>query len=367
MSRGRGLFAALGVVLLAVIALVATGASRSTERVTTPLDPVSVGDDGLRAYVLLLTDAGLSVSSTTVVPARADRTTVVVFDDALSTAQRRALLAWVADGGALLVTDPRSSLHSGGDIDAGAGPAFGRWSRGTCTIGALAAVDGLDALSLDDEVAYPIGPDDVGCFGDARRAFVIERAQGAGRVTALGGPSPFVNRRIDEEGNAALALALAQRDGRDSVVLLRPELLAGDKTLLQLVPRRVWIGLAQLAAAFVALAWWRSRRLGAPPVEPDPVVVPGSELVVAAGALAARHRHVGHTAQVLRADARRHLIARAGLAPDAPTDVLDRVVSARAGVPAGTVSALLDGPDPDGAAALVELAASLDRLRQEVP
>ena len=367
MSRARGALAAIGIGLLAVIALVATNASRSTKRVTTALDPASVGDEGLRGYVLLLEDAGVDVRVTAALPEPALNATVVVIIDELTAAQRRGLLAWVDGGGSLLVADQTSALHPGGDADAGAGPAFGRWPRGTCTIPTLTRIEGLDALSLDDEVAYPIGPDDLGCFGDGRRAFVIERPRGAGRITALGGPSPLVNRRLADEGNAALALALAQRDGRGEVVILQPDVLGGDKTLLQLVPRRVWIGLAQLVAAFVALAWWRSRRLGAPLRETDPVVVPGSELVHAAGSLAARHRHTRRSAAVLRADARRDLAMRVGLAADTPIDVLDRVVSARAGVPAGTVGALLDGPEPDDGAALVDLAVRLDHLRQEVP
>jgi hypothetical protein len=235
-----------------------------------------------------------------------------------------------------------------------------------CTIDVLAAIRGLDLLSLEDDLAYPIGPDDRGCFGTQRRAFVLERAQGRGRVTALGGSSPFLNRQLDQADNAALALALLDRDGRGTVVFLQGEVLAGDKTLTELVPRRVWMLLAQLVVAFLALAWWRSRRLGAPVTERDPVLVPGSELVLATGALASRAGHVGHSATVLRADARRRLCERLGVASDTPTAVLDELVSARTGAVSGTVNALLDGPVLVDDDALVGLAHRLDRLCQEV-
>ena len=368
----RGTLAAVGLAALLLVAHVLAAGSRPPGRTTAPLDPASVQGDGTRALALLLAGSGVRVVVTTAVPPAGEPVTVLVLDDALGPAQRAQLLTWIDAGGSLVVTDPSSALHPGADLDGGAGPAFGTWPRGTCTIDALAAVAGLDALTLEDSLAYPLGPDDRSCFGDGRRAFVLERPQGAGRVTALGGPSPFLNRGLARGGNAALALALLRRDERRSVVVLQPELLAGHKTLAQLVPRRVWMALAQLGVAFVALAWWRSRRLGAPVGEPDPVVVPGSELVVAAGALAARAGHAARSAEVLRADARRALAERLGVDPTTPTAVLDQLACARSGSPSGTVGALLDGRSADDArppdeASLVALAIRLDRLRQEVP
>ena len=365
--RSRSGLAAAGLAALLVVGLVAALASRPGGRVTTPLDPASVEPDGSRARVVLLQESGLRVRTTTRVPAPTERATVLVLSDDLSPDQRRELLAWIDAGGALVVTDPTSALHPGADREGGAGPAFGAWPRGTCTIAALADVDGLDALSLEDSLAYPLGPDDRGCFGSAERAFVLERAQGAGRLTALGGPSPFVNGQLAGGSNAGLALALLRRDGRTGVVVLQAAPTAGDRSLAQLVPRRVWMVLAQLALAFLALAWWRSRRLGEPVVEADVVALPGSELVVAAGALAARAGHTDRTADVLRNDARRSLAERVGVDAATPIDVLDRLVCARTGSPSGTVGALLDGPRPGDEAALVELATRLDRLRQEVP
>ena len=102
------------------------------------------------------------------------------------------------------------------------------------------------------------------------------------------------------------------------------------------------------------------------------MVVPGSELVVAAGALAARAGHAARSAEVLRADARRALAERLGVGPTTPTAVLDQLACARSGSPSGTVGALLDGRSADDArppdeASLVALATRLDRLRQEVP
>lgn len=355
-----------GLVALLAVALVVAAAGRDTGPVTAPLDVRSTADDGTRALADLLRGEGLAVRSAIDVPADGAPATVLVLDDELTSAQRTRLLAWVDAGGALVVADPDSSLHPGGGVDAGAGPAFGRWPRGTCTIERLAAVEGLDELQLDDDLAYPLTPDDAGCFGNDRRAFVLERPQGAGRLTALGGPSPFLNRNLDRAGNAGLALALFERDDRRELVVLESDLLNGDKTLAQLVPSRVWMALAQLGVAFLALAWWRSRRLGAPVLEDDPVTVRGSGLVVAAGALAARAGHTAHAADRLRGDARRSLATSLGVPESTPAAELDRLASARFGTASGTVGALLDGPPPTDDDGLVALAAGLDRLRLEV-
>ncbi len=358
-----GVAAAGGLLVLALA--VAVFASPSG-RVTTPLDPASTAGDGTRALADLLRADGVTVRTSIAVPAPGSPVTVLVLDDRLARVQRADLLAWVDRGGSLVVTDPGSALHPGADVDGGAGPAFGRWPRGTCAIDRLAAIDGLDELELEDDLAYPLGPEDRGCFGDGRRAFVLERAQGQGRVTALGGPSPFLNRNLDRAGNAGLALALLRRDDRREVVVLQSDLLGGDKTLAQLVPTRVWMALAQLGVAFLALGWWRSRRLGAPVLEDDPVTLPGSGLVVAAGALAARSGHAAHNAARLRDDARRHLAHQLGVAESTPLADLDALACARLGMPSGTVGALLDGPLPTDDDGLVAYAIRLDRLRQEV-
>lgn len=363
---GRGALGGVAVAALLALALAVAVVGRGGGAVTTPLDPDSTAGDGTRALALLLGEEGLDVSVTLSVPAPEEAVTVLVLDDELSRAQRADLLAWIDAGGALVVTDPDSALHAGADLDGGAGPAFGRWERGTCTIDRLAAVAGLDTLALDDDLAYPLSPGDRGCFGDERRAFVQERDQGAGRVTALGGASPLLNRNLASQDNAALALALLERDERPGVVILRSDLLSGDKTLAQLVPTRVWMALAQLGVAFLALVWWRSRRLGAPVLEDDPVRVPGAELVVATGALAGRSGHAAHSAERLRAEARLALTERLGVDPATPLDQLDRLAGARAGVPSGTVGALFDGPLPTDDDGLVALATRLDRLRQEV-
>ena len=365
-ARGRRIGASVLVLGLLVVAVVLAFAARTPGRVTAPLDPASTADDGTRAMAELLRERGVTVRVTRTVPPVGEASTVLVLSDDLGSAQRTDLLAFVDGGGELVVSDPTSSLHPGADRDGGATGAFGNWPRNVCRIDEIASVAGLDTLSLEDDLAYPIGPDDRGCFGTERRAFVLQRDQGRGRVTALGGSSPFLNRQLDQQDNAALALALLDRDGRRTVVFLQGEVLAGDKTLTELVPRRVWFFLAQLGAAFLALAWWRARRLGGPVGETDPVVVPGSELVLASGALAARHGHVERTADVLRADARRQLCERLGVAHDTPTTVLDDLVSARTGAPSGTVSALLDGPSSPDAAALVGLVQRLDQLCQEV-
>jgi hypothetical protein len=123
---------------------------------------------------------------------------------------------------------------------------------------------------------------------------------------------------------------------------------------------------AQLGIAFLAYALWRSRRLGAPVDEAQPVAVAGSELVSAVGALLDRAGSPEHAAEVLRADLRRFLGDRLGVPAGAPPDVLATVAHDRVGADRDRVAWAL-GPTPvTDDTQLVALAQTIDRIREEV-
>src|SRR5205807_1829210 len=136
--------------------------------------------------------------------------------------------------------------------------------------------------------------------------------------------------------------------------------------LIDLVPDRVVQSIVQLFVAFVVYVLWRSRRLGRPVIEPQPVAIAGSRLVDAVGRLHQRSGSVERAAADLRGDLRRQLLERYGLPSGAPTEALAEVVASRTTLDRDRVRhAVGDTRIPDEAA-LVVLATELDSIRQEV-
>jgi hypothetical protein len=122
----------------------------------------------------------------------------------------------------------------------------------------------------------------------------------------------------------------------------------------------------QLGLAFLVYVLWRSRRLGKPVPEPQPVAVAGSELVSAVGGLLQRAGSPQHAADLLRDDLRRDLISRLGLPPNLPAPTFIDVVADRTRLDAARIAAAL-GPSPvssDGE--LLTVAQLIDAVRKEV-
>jgi hypothetical protein len=164
-----------------------------------------------------------------------------------------------------------------------------------------------------------------------------------------------------------LASLLAPSPGGGQVWVLRPPLPGGGTAGLgDLVAPRVRLALWQLAVAFVVLALWRARRLGRPVAEPQPVQVPGSELVVAVGNLLQRARGRGQAAGLLSDDLRRSLAERLGLPPSTPADQVADAAAQRTGIGRERVLRALAPPAPRDEAELVALSQAVDAVRREV-
>jgi len=342
-----------------------------------PLDPSSAAPDGAKAVVQTLAALGADVSVRPGAP-DASRSTALLLDDTLLDADREATSKWVAAGGTLVIGDPYSSLNPA---------ALGRLrSPGTarpelerdCAVAALRDVRRVDT---GDVVFLRAPPGSTACFarGGAARpsarggessatdAWLVVVPEGRGTIVALGGPDAFTNARLGREDNAVLAAGLlAPRPGeRVSVIGPRPA-GTGTRTLTDLVAPRVRLALAQLAVAFMVVVAWRSRRLGRPVVESQPVELAGSELVVAVGHLMQRARGSARAAEILRQDLRRTLAVRLGLAADADPDQVADAAAAWSGIEAERVRGVLEGGAPPDEAALVRLAQSVVSVREEV-
>ena len=355
----------VGAMLVVVLLLVALFGGSSSGRISgPPLSRRAQGPDGLRALVLLLESYRATVHEDGSMPAVGTSVAVLV-EDRLDAAGRADLRGWVREGNTLVVMDPSSPLS------AEQSGAFGSTAlRGECD------VPGIDAASLDVRASakvdlppaarFIVERGDTSCFGDGERAFLLARPLGSGTVVSVGGPRPFVNSRLGEADNGALAVALlAPRDGAGVAFVEANAVGAGRKDLLDLVPDRVFQGVLQLVVAFVLYALWRARRLGRPVPEVQPVAIPASGLVRAVGRLRQRSRSTDRAATAIRIDARRLLAQRYGLAPGTSPAVIAELTATRTGLTAEQVLlAIDDRPIPDETA-LVALARQIDTVRQE--
>ncbi|MBT8228287.1 MAG: DUF4350 domain-containing protein [Dactylosporangium sp.] len=242
--------------------------------------------------------------------------------------------------------------------------------------------------------------------------------RGEAEVTLVGANDPFRNDRIDEHHNAALATellagagrviwldlhreekrpgyvdnpALASQapappslgpgspdpdfplpDGPVAHTISPPEggqdpIVAGPSNpLWQAFPPWVFAAVALLGLATVLLALARGRRLGGPVHEPLPVTVRATETVQGRGRLYQRARAPGHSATILRDQARhrlRHLLDLPGAASPA---AVAEATAAASGWPPDQVTEVLFGGEPADDSALVRVAAGLERLLRDV-
>ena len=220
-------------------------------------------------------------------------------------------------------------------------------------------------------VLYEPDPGAASCVDNGSGdAYIVATDRGEGTVVAVGGAGMMVNAALAEGENAPVVTALVAPEAGTRLLVLEPGPLAGSSTgrrsLRELIPAGVWRAILQLAVAFVVYAVWRSRRLGRPVPEPAPSPIAGSELVAAVGTLLDRSRSPGHAADLLRRDLRRFLGDHLGVPPDTPADVLATLAAERTRIDPAALQAALGGPPVTDDQQLAALAATIDRIRQEV-
>jgi Domain of unknown function (DUF4350) len=372
------------------LALVVVVAGRGDEE-GNPLDPASPGPLGTKALVEVLRELGGRVTVSAERPGTGTETALLLSDD-LTPQRRQDLIGWVERGGTLVVADPSSGVTAVREIGStGIGlldaeierrcaePALASVRRVAAPGGVVFEVPGgpgdrqggptVDRGGPGDRQGGP--PVDQGssraCFPRNDGAWLLIQPLGGGTVVRLGGASVLVNQELGEADNAVLLASLLVPVTGTAVQVLQPPLPGGgDAGLTDLIAPRVRLALWQLLVAFVLLALWRARRLGRPVVEPQPVQLPGAELVVAVGNLLQRARSRGQAAGLLTDDLRRSLAERLGLPPSAPADQVADTVAARTGIPRERVLATLTRSTPRDEAELVALSQAVDTVRREV-
>ncbi|PWI17859.1 DUF4350 domain-containing protein [Streptomyces sp. Act143] len=373
-TRTRGI--ALAAVLL-VAAAVTIAVIRSDARHGT-LDPRSVDGLGSRAVAELLAERGVSTRVvTTLDEARAaagpDTTLLVAVPDLLTHRQQTRLhSATAASGGRTVLVAP------------------GSWSVGRLapdvTADPVTSIDSTLAPDCALPAAQRAGAADTGgirystihleadaCYPSERLATLLRiPATGDGDTVVLGAPDILYNDRLDEQGNASLALQLL--GSRPHLVWYLPSLsdtsATGDdeRSFFDLLPPGWKWGTLQLFVAAALAALWRARRLGPLVPEKLPVAIRASETVEGRARLYRKANARERAATALRSTTRTRLAPLVGVpvtqahAPEALLPAL----SAHLRGDGQSLHTLLFGPPPSDDAALVLLADQLDALEREV-
>jgi hypothetical protein len=373
-GAGPGARRALPWVAVALgLALVVAVAGRGPEE-GNPLDPASPGPLGTKGLVEVLRGLGGRVSVSAERPGAGTGTALLLSDD-LTPERRRDVLDWVGRGGTLVVADPSSGVTEAEPVGTTRIGLLDAEIERRCAVAALGDVGRVSApggvvFKVPEGQGSPAGPGAGAaraCFPRNDGAWLLVQPLGAGTVVRLGGASVLVNQELGKADNAVLLASLLVPAEGTAVQVLQPPLPGGGTAGLgDLIAPRVRLALWQLVVAFVLLALWRARRLGRPVAEPQPVQLPGAELVVAVGNLLQRAKGRGQAAGLLTDDLRRTLAERLGQPASAPADQVADAVAARTGIPRERVLRTLTQTTPRDEAELVALSQAVDTVRREV-
>ncbi|MGY0018103.1 DUF4350 domain-containing protein [Streptomyces sp. YJ-C3] len=376
-TRTRGI--ALALVLL-LVAGVAIAAVRSGEK-HGMLDPRSADQYGSRAVAELLADRGVDTRLvTTTAEARAatgpDTTLLVAVPDLLTAHQQEQLQAATADSGGrtLLVAPGAASVDRlAPGVTADSEPSSATTLAPGCTLPearrAGPAETGGHRYGTTVAGADSCYPSD-----GAPTLLRLPATTGNGDTVVLGSPDILLNDRLDEQGNASLALQLLGT--RTHLVWYLPSLsddaAAGgaqnDRSFFDLIPSGWRWGTLQLFIAAALAALWRARRLGPLVAERLPVAIRASETVEGRARLYRKANARDRAATALRISTRTKLAPLIGVPPSqahTPETFLP-ALARQLPTPTQDLHTLLFGPPPTTDAALIALADHLDALEREV-
>ncbi|MEW1565013.1 DUF4350 domain-containing protein [Streptomyces sp. NPDC093509] len=374
-TRTRGVVLALVVLLVAAVVIAVVRSDARHGR----LDPRSADPLGSRAVAELLADQGVSTRVvTTLGQARAaagpDTTLLIAAPDLLTKRQQTLLHTATAnsDGRTVLVAPGRPSVGTlAPGVSADPAVSFDSTLSPDCTLPAARRAGSADTGGVRYTTT---APDADACYpSDGRPTLLrLPARSGNGDTVVLGAPDVLSNERLDEQGNASLALQLL--GSRSHLVWYLPSLSdtsatdAGDRSFFDLLPSGWLWGTLQLFVAAALAALWRARRLG--PLVPErlPVAIRASETVEGRARLYRKANARDRAGTALRSTTRTRLAPLVGVPPaqaHAPEALLP-ALSAHLDGDGQALHQLLFGPPPHDDAALISLADQLDALAREV-
>jgi len=372
----------LSAVLLLLAGLLIAGLDGNSQ--FPPLDPRSPDRDGTRAVVHLLEKQGLTTRTVATeadltAALRTPGTTVVLPEPDLLTAPQLDSLSDVRRGSdsRLVLISPEAAA-----LDAFA-PGITLATMSTGLPESIGSVSGPADCTLPEAVRagraelggllYRPGPGDVACYPrHGRYPLVRHTDPGSRELVVLGSGRLLTNDRLDDDGNASLALGLL--GSRQHLVWYLPDYGSSApaterKALTDYIPSGWSWATLQLGIAALLAALWRGRRLGPVVSENLPVVVRAAETTEGRARLYQRAKARGHAADSLRRAARRRLAPLLGvpLSADEPDPTaLCAAVADRLDRPSVDVLSLLYGTPPTDDAALLRLTDDLDALERQV-
>lgn len=370
----RAPFLVGGIVLLAALLVALLGGDTRTGA----LDPRAVDPAGSKAVAQVLGSQGVQVelvqtTQAALSAAGSGTTLLLVYSGRLAPRQLDRLRGTRAD--LVLVAPTRAALSALAPEVRRVGPAAPERRDPGCTLPAAQRAGTAEVASTAYTAAAPrVGTVSL-CYGNQEASQGLEPAAPlvhvrtpARAVTVLGDDRPLTNARLDQHGNAALALGVLGAQPRLVWYLPSPEdvPLDGDEDPFSLVPAGVRYGVAMLAVAVVLIALGQGRRLGPVVVEPLPVVVRAAETAEGRARLYRRNSSRDRAAEALRSATRDRIRSPLALPRGVEPEALTAATSARSALDPGAVAGLLYGGVPPDDAALVRLAAQLDALEREV-
>ena len=379
-TRVRGAALVLALILIGGLALATV---RSTES-HGALDPRSADPTGSRAVAELLRDRGVTVTTATTLEeatAATDprATLLVTTPDLLTDTQQAALRTTMTNSAArtvLLGAGPASLSTLAPEVTTATDAPVTNLAP-ACTLPAATRAGSVE-LGGERYVVTP-GTEADTCYpSDGRPTLVrLPGETGATDTVLLGSPDILYNNRLDQQGNASLALQLL--GSRPHLVWYLPSLAdtsatadapAGDTTdnFLALLPSGWLWGTLQLAVAALLAAIWRGRRLGPLVTERLPVAVRASETTEGRARLYRKANARDRASTVLRTATRTRIAPLLGVpVQDAHSpERLLPALSARLPETTADPRTLLFGPAPADDATLIRLADQLDALEREV-
>ncbi|HEX2315518.1 MAG TPA: DUF4350 domain-containing protein, partial [Thermomonospora sp.] len=314
---GRRWRASRGVVfaLLALVALAVAIAAMQPSVERQYLDPESPSQGGSRALAQILQQRGTPVRTVRTAEAAVERAAagtllVIVRSERLTVEELDGLRRTPAN--LLLVEPSRPTLEA---LAPQVQPATGTFERVASPGCELDAAVRAGSVYFGLSEVYLAPGEATRCYLSDGMPRLVQVPVGPRTVTVLGTGTPLTNERLDDEGNAALAMNLM--DSGPGVVWLIPDLPEPGSTSAQswedLVPPGVWLFVLQVFVAVVLVALWRMRRMGPVVAEALPVVVRSAETVEGRSRLYRAHRARGRAADALRAGARDRLVPLLGL------------------------------------------------------
>ncbi|MEV6196011.1 DUF4350 domain-containing protein [Streptomyces sp. NPDC051920] len=374
-TRTRGVVLALVLLLAAAVAIAAVRSDARHGR----LDPRSADPSGSKAVVRLLADRGVSTRVVTTLgearSAAGPDTTLLIASPDLLTERQQTLLHTTTEpaGGRTVLISPGSPSLGvlAPEVTADPAVSFDSTLSPRCGLPAARRAGSADTGGIRYNTT---DPDADTCYpSDGLPTLVrVPAPSGSGDTVVLGAPDILYNDRLDEQGNASLALQLL--GSRTHLVWYLPSLSddsATDKdgqSFFDLLPSGWLWGTLQLFIAAVVAALWRARRMG--PLVPErlPVVVRASETAEGRARLYRKAAARDRAATALRSATRTRLAPLIGVPPvqaHAPETLLPALATHVHGDPQALLP-LLFGPPPRDDAALVSLADQLDALEREV-